>query len=206
MVSLPFVGVFLETALPIEPNELEIRRTVYRTAHPERKLPYNLQIPWIDESESLWYEIIYILDTFCIVYVVKMLNPMVLTFCCFNNILISLCVYQLMFSPPDLSPSRYFKFVGQLIALLVEYFYICNCSEWVDDCYGLIRTSLAESSWYACSNRTKRDLCMLWRKVQKMNHLRFYDGALIMNRVLFVKVIKVAYTFLNFMKLKNIHH
>ncbi|KAL1459059.1 hypothetical protein WDU94_011069 [Cyamophila willieti] len=53
----------LESLLPLSKNEYEIRTNVHRTKHPERRLPYNLRIPFVDESESWAYEIVYFLDT-----------------------------------------------------------------------------------------------------------------------------------------------
>ncbi|KAL1449048.1 hypothetical protein WDU94_000286 [Cyamophila willieti] len=54
----------VETFLSISPDELEIRRFVYRTAHPERKLPMNLRIPFLDETKSWTYEILYAISIY----------------------------------------------------------------------------------------------------------------------------------------------
>uniref|UniRef100_A0A8D8U4G4 Odorant receptor n=1 Tax=Cacopsylla melanoneura TaxID=428564 RepID=A0A8D8U4G4_9HEMI len=61
-VTLAFtaiLGSFFESLAPITNNELAIRRNVYRTKYPERRLIFNTRIPFIDESESWAYEIIY---------------------------------------------------------------------------------------------------------------------------------------------------
>uniref|UniRef100_A0A8D9ED10 Odorant receptor n=1 Tax=Cacopsylla melanoneura TaxID=428564 RepID=A0A8D9ED10_9HEMI len=56
--------IFLETVMPIPQNELEIRRYVYRTAHPERRHAGPVRIPFLDESKSWTYEIIYVLQMY----------------------------------------------------------------------------------------------------------------------------------------------
>lgn len=58
-VLVALSGSILETMLSISETELEIRRYVYRTKHPERRLPYNVRVPFLDETETCWYEILY---------------------------------------------------------------------------------------------------------------------------------------------------
>ncbi|KAL1449944.1 hypothetical protein WDU94_002412 [Cyamophila willieti] len=58
------VCLFVETIIPISPDEVEIRRFVYRTEHPERKLPVNIRIPFLDETKSWTYEMIYAMLTY----------------------------------------------------------------------------------------------------------------------------------------------
>ncbi|KAL1456347.1 hypothetical protein WDU94_001084 [Cyamophila willieti] len=67
-VSLAVVGSFLETFIPLSKSELDIRRKVYRTKYPERRLPYNMRIPFVDESESWAYETIYVIDMIVMFY------------------------------------------------------------------------------------------------------------------------------------------
>lgn len=61
-------GSFAESLLPITESELGIRARIYRTAHPERRLPYPLRLPFIDETVTPNYEILYFLDIFIMVY------------------------------------------------------------------------------------------------------------------------------------------
>lgn len=60
VVAGAIAGGFLEALLPIASSELVIRQHVYRTSHPERRHPYNLRLPFLDESKSWAYEIIFI--------------------------------------------------------------------------------------------------------------------------------------------------
>lgn len=66
-VSFALAGSILETMIPLSESELEIRRNIYRTnKYPERRLPYNTHIPFIDESVSWSYEIIYVYQIYII--------------------------------------------------------------------------------------------------------------------------------------------
>lgn len=53
------VSGFLEVFLPISDVEYAILQYVYRTKHPERRLPFNLRFPYIDESEYWTYVFLY---------------------------------------------------------------------------------------------------------------------------------------------------
>lgn len=59
IVLIALSGSILETMLSVSETELEIRHSVYRTKHPERRLPYNVRVPFIDETETWWFEILY---------------------------------------------------------------------------------------------------------------------------------------------------
>ncbi|KAL1460540.1 hypothetical protein WDU94_012517 [Cyamophila willieti] len=52
------LGAFLESVLPLSENDLQIRRLVYQTKHPERRHLFNVHFPFIDESESWAFEIV----------------------------------------------------------------------------------------------------------------------------------------------------
>lgn len=68
VVALAIAGSFLETFLPMSSSELRIRRSVYsETKHPERRLPFNLRVPFVDETESWAYEIIYAIDIYIMI-------------------------------------------------------------------------------------------------------------------------------------------
>uniref|UniRef100_A0A8D9DYM4 Odorant receptor n=1 Tax=Cacopsylla melanoneura TaxID=428564 RepID=A0A8D9DYM4_9HEMI len=70
-VTLAFtaiLGSFFESLAPITNNELAIRRNVYRTKYPERRLIFNTRIPFIDESESWAHEIIYVIQLYFLTY------------------------------------------------------------------------------------------------------------------------------------------
>ncbi|KAL1459060.1 hypothetical protein WDU94_011070, partial [Cyamophila willieti] len=115
-------------------------------------------------------------------------------------ITISLCLHQIIVSPSSLPALRYWKFIQGSIGVGMEYFFFCDSSEVVDNCHGWIRKAVAESRWDRCSNRTKKDLCVFIRRVQQPNYLKFHNGAIVLSRIFFLKVCKVAYTFSNFPK------
>ncbi|KAL1453817.1 hypothetical protein WDU94_010129 [Cyamophila willieti] len=54
------VGTVLEALIPLAEADLKIRRLVYETKYPERRHPFNVRYPLIDESQSWTFEIIYI--------------------------------------------------------------------------------------------------------------------------------------------------
>ncbi|KAI5752863.1 hypothetical protein M8J77_021237 [Diaphorina citri] len=285
--------------------DLEIQRLVYRTKHPERRQQYNIRIPFIDETESWAYEIIYLFETYlnvmfiCLYSVYVTLFPVIITHFCAqyeilckylvmlgeehrdsdgnvifysniernefsikmykslkqnrtalkkelvkqedyeinylrqiinfhqkllgfqdelinlvsplalgiliaNNILFSLCLYQMVVNPTKLSQYRLFKFIAEFIAVTIEHFLILNTSEQVDDCNVLMRQAITNSGWHKCTNRTRRDICMLLRRVQIPNYLKCTGGAIVASRIFFLKLVKLSYSFVNFMRLKSI--
>ncbi|KAL1459305.1 hypothetical protein WDU94_011301 [Cyamophila willieti] len=60
IICIGILGVILEPLTAISQSELDIRRNVYRTKHPERRLPANIKIPLMDESESWAYEVLFL--------------------------------------------------------------------------------------------------------------------------------------------------
>lgn len=61
------LGSFVEVMLPMSEAELEIHRRVYRTKHPERRLLYKIKVPFIDESESWAFGIIFGIESYLFV-------------------------------------------------------------------------------------------------------------------------------------------
>uniref|UniRef100_A0A8D8T6H3 Odorant receptor n=1 Tax=Cacopsylla melanoneura TaxID=428564 RepID=A0A8D8T6H3_9HEMI len=74
VITCTFFEAFLESFLPLSAKELEIRRLVYRTQDPERRHPYNVRYPCIDESESWAFEIVLVHQTYVIVVQVCFLS------------------------------------------------------------------------------------------------------------------------------------
>lgn len=70
VVGLAIGGSFFELLIPLSESELDIRRHVYRTKHPERRLPFNTHIPYVDESESWTYEILFAFQFYLISWLV----------------------------------------------------------------------------------------------------------------------------------------
>uniref|UniRef100_A0A8D8T4X9 Odorant receptor n=1 Tax=Cacopsylla melanoneura TaxID=428564 RepID=A0A8D8T4X9_9HEMI len=60
-------GIFLESILPVSAKVLEMRRFVYQTEHPERRHPFNVRYPFIDESKSWAFEIVFIQQVYVLV-------------------------------------------------------------------------------------------------------------------------------------------
>lgn len=115
-----------------------------------------------------------------------------------------LLLYMLVASSTQISPLRYCKFVAEFIGVILEFFILCNSSEVSDDCGNMVHNAINKSSWQMCSNNTRRDLCILLRRVQKPSHMKFHNGAIVLSKVLLVKVIKIAYTFVNFLRFKTV--
>lgn len=99
-VACAGLGSIFESLLPMSEMDLEIQRLVYRTKHPERRQQYNIRIPFIDETESWAYEIIYLFETYlnvmfiCLYSVYVTLFPVIIThFCAQYEIL---CKYLVM--------------------------------------------------------------------------------------------------------------
>ncbi|KAI5727605.1 hypothetical protein M8J77_004516 [Diaphorina citri] len=75
-----------------------------------------------------------------------------------------------------------------------------NSSEIMDDCNAMVCRSINSSHWQHCTLDTKRGLMSLLRICQRPNHLEFYGGVIIPSRDFFLKVIKIAYSFVNFIR------
>lgn len=135
---------------------------------------------------------------------INLVSPLALGILIANNILFSLCLYQMVVNPTKLSQYRLFKFIAEFIAVTIEHFLILNTSEQVDDCNVLMRQAITNSGWHKCTNRTRRDICMLLRRVQIPNYLKCTGGAIVASRIFFLKLVKLSYSFVNFMRLKSI--
>lgn len=130
---------------------------------------------------------------------IQSIGPYVLlfTFCC--TFILSLNLYQIMTLDLEVSKVRTIKLLCEFTTALVGYFMIVNISEISDDCNGLLRRALNGSAWDQCPYRTQRDICMLLRRLQRPNHLSFHEGALVLSRAFYLKNLKIAYSFMNYM-------
>lgn len=120
-----------------------------------------------------------------------------------NNLMLAICMYQLLANPQSLSVTRLVKFILDIAAVLTEFYYLCYCSERLDECNARLRRAVVNCDWHRCSNDTRLALCMFLRKVQEKNHLHFFHGLVFFSNELFLKVIKVSYSFVNFMRLNS---
>ncbi|KAI5728316.1 hypothetical protein M8J77_014630 [Diaphorina citri] len=80
LVGCVFVGFLLELWAPLDEAELAMRRRLYQTARPERRLVFDIWIPGVDETESWTYEILIILQLYCgfIAYLTSVIAIMVI--------------------------------------------------------------------------------------------------------------------------------
>ncbi|KAI5725638.1 hypothetical protein M8J77_018006 [Diaphorina citri] len=303
-------GTIIETYFPVSEKELELLRYVYQRKYPERRLQTNFWFPFIDDSESWYYEVIFYAEFYLIfiitvltvssiclipmlitytegqytmlshfvekigqphldkqgrrimytnlirneyVYVascyergklvgtsswidkekvehlyeksycrqivrfhqmliqfqekiVHMYSPFMLTKMILNNTVFALCMYQVSTNPADISRWRVFKLISEFVGVALELHLLCHSSERLDDCHARLRCSLVSVSLSQVSPRVKRSLCMLVRRGQRPNQLRFYQGALVISHSYFMHVVKFSYTFVNFMRLRSIGH
>uniref|UniRef100_A0A8D8R9P9 Uncharacterized protein n=1 Tax=Cacopsylla melanoneura TaxID=428564 RepID=A0A8D8R9P9_9HEMI len=130
------------------------------------------------------------------------LDPVAICFIALNMVNIILCLFQLVASPADISLQRYFKFTAEFISILASFFLYCESSEYQDNNNGMVREALTQCGWETCSTQTKRDLMMLIRRVQRPNYSRFTNGTFELSRLMFLQVVKLAYSFVNFFKSK----
>ncbi|KAI5743779.1 hypothetical protein M8J77_022094 [Diaphorina citri] len=98
---------------------------------------------------------------------------------------------------------RIFKFFIEFITVATQYFFLNNCSEVMDDCNTMVCRSITFSHWQHCTRDTKRGLMSLLRIVQRPNHLKFYGGMIILSRVFYLNAVKIAYSFVNFMRMQK---
>ncbi|XP_026679201.1 uncharacterized protein LOC113467295 [Diaphorina citri] len=129
-----------------------------------------------------------------------LLTPIILPLVVFTNLAFSICLYQLTDTSSSLSKVRKCKFLFEMITLTLQYFFLNNSSEIMDDCNAMVCRSINSSHWQHCTLDTKRGLMSLLRICQRPNHLEFYGGAVIPSRAFFLKVIKIAYSFVNFIR------
>ncbi|KAI5741955.1 hypothetical protein M8J77_001491 [Diaphorina citri] len=127
------------------------------------------------------------------------LEPYVLIQIFANFIIITLCLQQLVFSTSSLTISKLFKFIGEFFVYIAQCYYWCHCSDLLDDCNTMLCRSITNSQWIKCDRDTKKDICMIIRRTQRSNLLRFNQGAIALNRQHFFKVVKIAYSFVNVM-------
>uniref|UniRef100_A0A8D9BJM6 Uncharacterized protein n=1 Tax=Cacopsylla melanoneura TaxID=428564 RepID=A0A8D9BJM6_9HEMI len=105
-----------------------------------------------------------------------------------------------MLFDPALSVFRLLKLILEAGTVLVGTFFLANMSELLDDCNGRMRTALADCSWINCACATQRDICILLRRVQCALHLKFCNGLIVVTRMKYLDAVKLAYSFVNYMR------
>uniref|UniRef100_A0A8D8Z7M8 Uncharacterized protein n=1 Tax=Cacopsylla melanoneura TaxID=428564 RepID=A0A8D8Z7M8_9HEMI len=120
------------------------------------------------------------------------------------SLIMCFCLYQLTLNKGEsLSFIRQFKFVLEFFCIAAYYYYLCHCSNILDECQLKLARSLYNSNWYQCSRKTKKDLLVFLRQLQRSNHLKYNQGSLILNKVLFMKAAKFAYSFVNCIRVRR---
>uniref|UniRef100_A0A8D8R7V1 Uncharacterized protein n=1 Tax=Cacopsylla melanoneura TaxID=428564 RepID=A0A8D8R7V1_9HEMI len=127
-------------------------------------------------------------------------SPIALLTIFVGTIGVALILYQIMLFDPALSVIRLLKLIAEVGTVLVASFFIANMSELLDDCNGRMRTALADCSWINCACATQRDICILLRRVQRAQYLTFYGGLIVVTRMHYMNGIKLAYSFVNYMR------
>ncbi|KAL1457063.1 hypothetical protein WDU94_001736 [Cyamophila willieti] len=197
-------GSIIETYFSVSKEEIEHLRYIYKRSHPERRLQTNFWVPFVDDSESYYYEVIFHVEFYLIFLFDQLCSLNIFMKIFFNNLIFALFLFQLTLSSISMSKARLCKLVAEFVAFGIQYFYLCNKSDLLDDCNGNILRAIGNSGcWMRCSSQTRRDLCMLIRRVQKPNHLRFFQGAIIISRDYFMRVVKLSYSLVNFMRIKS---
>lgn len=143
---------------------------------------------------------------FIIFQLLELWSPVMFVFIIANNFMFCLCLYQMVLSPTALSPMRYLKFSGEIAAVAMAYFLLCNASEILDDGNASMERAVLNCAWHKCSVDTRRDLCLILRRLHRRNHLRFYNGAVVLGRRFFLGVLRLTYSFFNFMRLRGAVH
>lgn len=114
------------------------------------------------------------------------------------------CLYQITtVSSSELPVVRLAKFCIEFLGIGAEIYYLCYCSECLDNCNGTLRRALARSNWVMSSKRVRKALSLLLLKVQGQNYVCFRSHFLLINNALLVKIFKFSFTFVNFMRLKS---
>lgn len=80
LVTVSNCGSLLESLIPLSAKELEIRRLVFQTKNPKRRHPVNFRFPWVDETESWAFVIIYVFFVYWDIVFCSMLVLCVSTF------------------------------------------------------------------------------------------------------------------------------
>ncbi|KAI5746034.1 hypothetical protein M8J76_016595 [Diaphorina citri] len=132
-----------------------------------------------------------------------LLSPAVALIVISTNLTISLCLYQMVVILDNKSGIRFYKSLIFFLAIAWKYYFICESAETYNTCSEDIRRSIINCNWHKCTNQTRRQLMFMFRRAQKINHLAFYRGVIILTRAYFLSVARVAYSFLNFMRLRN---
>lgn len=121
----------------------------------------------------------------------------------FFNIMFALCLYQLCTDrSPGISQTRVYRVVGEFVGIAAIFFYLCHCSERLDDCNRKLHRACIGCDWWRLSPQVRRTLLMITRIAQKPNHFCLAYRAQVLDYAFFVSMAKFSYSFVNFMRFR----
>ncbi|KAI5700345.1 hypothetical protein M8J76_015457, partial [Diaphorina citri] len=100
----------------------------------------------------------------------------------------------------DLSPHAIGKVFIELFLLLISSYDFIRQSERLQTCQDLLYASVARCARDRLSPRARRTLCMILMRSRSFAHLRFLNGVYLIDNELLIRLFKVSYSFINFMK------
>ncbi|KAL1449599.1 hypothetical protein WDU94_002090 [Cyamophila willieti] len=272
-----------ELIQPMSNEDVEMERQIYQTKNPERKHPFRVRLPFVDETQSWAYEIVLVVqlyfvlvlyimrsmgffypimilalhgqymilcnhikrignnletdnfesfehkmesascsrmneknlfvkrkeeyERYCIKEIVKfhsklitfsdeisdMFSTSAAAIWTANALFLSLGLLEMVLFQTNI------KSMGQFFALFLRTFFMSNLSEILDNCHIDLRSTLiCHFPWGKVSNSTRRDLCMILRRLQGPNHFSHLGGLLILSRVQFLELVKMSYNAVSF--------
>uniref|UniRef100_A0A8D8ZH24 Uncharacterized protein n=1 Tax=Cacopsylla melanoneura TaxID=428564 RepID=A0A8D8ZH24_9HEMI len=89
--------------------------------------------------------------------------------------------------------------MGNYFSLFLRTFFMSNLGELVDDCHIHLRNAvICDIPWGKVSNATRRDLCMILRRLERPHHFSHLGGLLIVSRAHFLELVKISYNAVSF--------
>lgn len=119
------------------------------------------------------------------------------------NLTFALCLYQLSTNPANISRTRVLRLLCEFICVATIFFYLCHCSERLDNCNAKLRTAVISSDWWKFSPQVRRTLIMLLRRVKKPNHFQLVYRTQVIDYAFYVGVAKLSFSFVNFMHIST---
>lgn len=129
---------------------------------------------------------------------------MAILFVIVNNMMLSLSLYEIMSNLHKISRIHLMDYVLIFFSIAAECYIFCNGSEALDDAQILFLRSLTQCDWQTISPASRRDICFIMRRVQTRNHIRLFNGLIVLSRAYICTVLHQAYKFVNFMHFKSV--
>ncbi|KAI5695858.1 hypothetical protein M8J75_004637 [Diaphorina citri] len=111
------------------------------------------------------------------------------------------CMFEIFVCHNLLIKVTVIKLAMMFISLLVHLYFVCYCSEQLNDSNLMLRDSLYNSLWYNCCPRARRDILMLLRRAQRPSYIVLYRGIIVISNIYISNFMKTAYSVVNFLKL-----